>query len=185
MNMERVYRVFLIPILIVSVIYLSGCGYTAGSLLPGNLKSIYVDDFKNKIDISSEPSGEKGFRIYSPGVEADITQGIIDQFIFDGNLIIRNKEDANLILTGKVIDYYKEPLRYDRFDNVEEYRIIITVDMELYNTVEDKVFWEQTGFIGYDTYRLTGAFTTDEAEARDGAMNDLARKVVEKVVGAW
>jgi outer membrane lipopolysaccharide assembly protein LptE/RlpB len=172
-------------IIFASALFLSGCGYTTRALLPENLKTIYVDNFTNKIDPSSEPSDKYGYRIYRPGVENDITQAITDQFIADGHLRVVNKEDADLVLTGDIIDYYQQPLRYNKVDSVEEYRIVLTVNMRLEDAVSGKQMWEEKGFIGYDTYRLTGAFEKTEEDARSGAVSDLAAKVVEKVVEAW
>ncbi len=182
MNMKKEYR-FLSLVFI--VLYLLGCGYTTGSLLPSHLKTVYIETFKNMIDVSKEPSDKQGFMIYRPGVENDVTRKIIDQFIFDGNLRVVKKEDADLILRGGLKKYYKQPLRYDRFDNAEEYRIIVVVDIELFDAVGNKLMWKENDFIGYDTYRLAGAFASDEQEAREGAIEDLAEKTVEKVIEAW
>jgi hypothetical protein len=170
---------------IFALLYLAGCGYTTGSLLPDHLNTIYVENFKNELKVSSEPSGKHGFRLYRPGIENEVTNAVIDQFLFDGYLHVVKKEDADLILSGEVVDYYKEPLRYDHFDNVEEYRIIVTIDMQLIDVTQNKMIWAVNGFIGYRTYRLTGAFATDENEARVRAIKDLAQKVSEKVVEAW
>lgn len=173
-------------IVILTALIFAGCGYTTGSLLPSHLKTIYVEDFQNKIDISSEPSDKRGFRIYRAGIENEVTSKIIDQFIFDGHLrIVNNKDKADLILRGALLDYYKQPLRYDRFDNVEEYRIIVTVSLELEDVVKGEILWEENRFIGYDTYRLTGALAKSEDEARDDTIKDLAEKTVEKVIEGW
>lgn len=180
-----VKRYYIFSVFILMPLFLFGCGYTTGSLLPSHLKTIYVEDFKNKIDITNEPSDEGGFRIYRAGVETDITKEIIDQFIFDGHLRIVGKDDADLILSGELIDYYKQPLRYDKFDNVEEYRIIVTVNMVLRDTVEDRIMWKEDNFIGWDEYRLSGAFASSEDDARKAAIKDLADKIVEKVIEGW
>ncbi|MBL7068541.1 MAG: LptE family protein [Candidatus Omnitrophica bacterium] len=170
---------------LLSVLFIAGCGYTTGSLLPSHLKTIYVEDFKNKIDVSTEPSDKEGYRIYRAGLENEVTSKIIDLFIQDGHLQIVDDYQANLVLTGELLDYYKQPLRYDKFDNVEEYRIIVTVSMVLRDIVKDRIMWKEDEFIGYDTFRLTGGFASSEDEARAGAIKDLAEKVVEKVVEGW
>ncbi len=175
--------VFLICISVIPLI--AGCGYTTGAFLPTHLKTIYVEDFKNEIDISTEPSDKREYSIYRAGIETEVTSMIIDRFIYDGNLQIVDKEEADIILTGNLLDYYKQPLRYDKFDNVEEYRIILTVAMELKDIVKGESMWTENKFIGYDTYRLTGGFASTEEEARTGAIKDLAEKVVEKVVEGW
>lgn len=171
--------------LIIVALFFSGCGYTAGSLLPAYLRTIYVDSFQNKIDVSAEPSDKERYKIYRPGIENDITRAVIDRFIFDGHLRIVGKNDANLILTGELVDYYKQPLRYDRQENIEEYRIIVVVNLELKDLVKNRLTWKETNFVGYHTYRLTGPFATNEDSARAEAVKDLAQKVVEKVIEGW
>ena len=174
-----------LSIVLLLILCLSGCGYTTGSLLPTRLKTVYVENFANKIDVSNEPSDKRGYKIYRPQVDTDVTKAIIDQFIFDGHLQIVDKDGADLTLSGELIDYYKQPLRYDRLDNVEEYRIIITVNIELKDNTEEKFLRKEDGFIGYDTYRLTGAHASSEENARAGAIKDLAEKIVEKTIEGW
>jgi len=171
--------------IVIGALLTGGCGYTTASLLPEHLKTIHVMDFKNEIDISREPSDDKNYRIYRPGLETEVGQTIIDEFLFDGRLKVVEEDEADLILTGELVDYYKQPLRYDRYDNVEEYRIIVTVNMELEDTVKGVTRWKVDGFVGFDTYRLMGTYATDESEASIGAITDLAKKTVEKIVEAW
>ena len=83
----------------------SGCGYTTGSLLPSHLKTIYVDNFKNKIDIGKEVTEVSRYTLYRPGLENDVTSEIINRFAFDGNLKIESKKSADLILKGDLINY--------------------------------------------------------------------------------
>lgn len=176
-------RFFLIFLIVMFAV--SGCGYTTGSLLPDNLKTIHVKDFGNKIDISTEPSDKGSLRIYRPGTEVDVTKAFIDKFIFDGSLRIVDAEEADLLLTGELVDYYKQPLRYDKFDNVEEYRIIVSVDMVLKSMAKNSVMWKEKNFIGYESYRVTGPLASNEDDARNLAIQDLADKAVEKVVEGW
>lgn len=163
----------------------SGCGYTAGSLLPSDQKSIYVDNFKNGIDVGKETTEYSKYALYRPGVENDVTAAIVNRFTFDGNLQITGRKDANIVLTGILSDYRKEALRYDNADNVEEYRVKITVDMELTRPSDNKVLWREKAFTGESTYNTTGRFATSEQLARDEAIEDLARRVVERTVEGW
>ena len=164
---------------------MAGCGYTTGSLLPEHLESIYVENFTNKIDVSKESSDRRGYRIYRSGLESDITTNITDRFIFDGNLTIVDEEDADLILRGDLVNYAREPLRYDKFDNVEEYRLFVTVNMELEDVSAESIMWREAGFTGETTYRTGGALAKSEDTALDDAMTDLAKRVVEKTTEGW
>ncbi len=109
----------------------------------------------------------------------------MDRFVFDGNLKIANKENANLILMGDLIDYRQEALMYDRSDNVEEYRIRITVDMRLKDMAKDEILWRELGFAGESTYRTRGRLAVSEDTARQEAIEDLARRIVERTVENW
>lgn len=162
-----------------------GCGYSGRSLLPPNLKSIYVDNFKNTIAVGREVTEVKKYAIYRPGIENDITNAVIDRFTFDGNLKIARKDKADLTLEGTLTNYVKEALRYDNADNVEEYRVKVTVDMSLTEAPGGKIMWAEKGFSGEATYNTMGAYAASEDTARDEAIEDLARRIVERTVEGW
>ena len=163
----------------------SGCGYTTGSLLPSHLKTVYVDNFANKIDISTEPSDRYVYEMYRSGMESDITKTVIDRFIFDGNLSIVGLEEADLVLTGELTSYTREPLRYDASDNVEEYRALVSVNIKLKDTSTGKFMWKENGFTGESTYWITGPLTKSEDSAVQAAIQDLAERIVEKTTEGW
>ena len=97
-----------------------GCGYTARSVLPDNMRSIYVENFTNKITVTKEVSDSRIYYPYKPGMEVDITRKVIDRFIFDGNYQIKSDKNAYFILKGQLVDYRREPLRYDADETVLE-----------------------------------------------------------------
>lgn len=164
---------------------LTGCGYTTKSLLAPELKSIYVDNFANKINVNREQTDERMYTSYRPGLEVDITKAVIDRFIFDGNLKIANSKSGDLTLKGELVDFRKEALRYDANDNVEEYRILLVCDLELKATKTDKIVWTENGFSGEATYRTGGTLAVSENAAIRDATTDLARRIVERVVEGW
>ena len=174
-------------LLIVSaiIIFVSGCGYTTRSLLPTEFKSIHVDNFKNEIKITAEQSNERMYVGYRPGMEIELTRAVIDKFLMDGNLKIAAGPDANLLLYGTLIDFRREALRYDANDNVEEYRVKITVDIELVEAKTGKVVWTDNGFTGETTYRTGGALAKSESAGVKEAISDLARRIVERTIEAW
>ena len=175
--------------LLFALVFLSvatvGCGYSTGSLLPSRLKTIYVDNFKNRIDIGQEVTESSRYTLYRPGLENDVTNAVINRFVFDGNLKIAKKENADLMLKGDLVEYRQEALRYDAADNVEEYRIKIAVNIELVDMAANESSWEEVGYIGEKTYKTTGRFVVSEDVAREEAIEDLARRIVERTVENW
>jgi hypothetical protein len=169
----------------ISLFILSGCGYTTRSLLPSNIKSIRIDNFKNDIKITAEQSNVRMYRGYRPGMEVDITRAVISKFLLDGSLRVTNEANADIILTGNLIDFKRDALRYDANDNVEEYRIKLIVNMELTNVKTGVVMWRESGFAGETTYRTSGSLAASESTAVANAVEDLAIRIVDRTVEAW
>ena len=162
---------------------LGGCGYTTRSLITQYYQTIYVGSFVNKIDITSDTSVARKYKTYHPLLENDITRQVIDQFILDGNLRLAKEEEADLILRGELVDYRKDALRYTGEDNkqVEEYRISLVVNLKLYDAENLTLLWQVNNFIGDTTY-----FTEQsESSAINRAVDDLSRRIVDRVVDIW
>lgn len=170
---------------IVFFIGLYGCGYTTHSVLPEGVRTIHVDNFGNKIDVTAEVSNRRIYYAYRPGMENDITRAVINRFIFDGIYQIYGAKEARFLLKGELVDFIREPLRYDSNDNVTEYRLHIAVNMELYDLLEQKTVWREKNFAGESTYLMTGRFSATESSAAQEAIDDLAVRIVERTVENW
>jgi len=162
-----------------------GCGYTARSVLPANERTIYVENFINKITVTKEVSDNRIYYPYKPGMEVDITRMVIDWFIFDGNYQIKSDKNAYFILKGQLVNYRREPLRYDADNTVLEYRLSVVVDIELYRRENGDLVWRENNFAGESTYRTTGESRQTESAALRAATEDLARRMVERTVENW
>ena len=171
--------------LIFSLTFLGGCGYTTKSILAPGIKSICIDNFANGIDLSREITDKRADYSYRPGLETDITRGVIDRFLFNGRLDIKSRENADLVLTGKLTDFRQFPLSYDNEENVEEYRIEIFVEVELSDRRDGKLLWKESSFMGQTSYTVSGPHAKSEEEAIKLAVKDLAVRIVERTVEAW
>ena len=164
---------------------LAGCGYTTHSALPGNLRTVYVKPFINKIDITTEVTDRSRYKIYRPLLESQISNTIISAFQADGHLRVASPQRADAVLMGELLDFRRDALRYDRNNNVEEYRLSIVVNLELRDAHSGQVIWDEQSFIGDTTFFVTGALAEVEPPALDRAVKDLARRVVERTVEGW
>lgn len=178
---------FLSPLFIVSIFcfFISGCGYTASSLLPAELDSIHVDNFTNKIDPTREVSDKRASYSYRPGVENEITKAIIDRFILDRHLDVDTEENAALLLKGALVDFRQYPISYSDDYEVEEYRIEVYADVELYNNRTGELMWKKEYFRGKTDYDVTGSDSKTESQALDEATDDLAENIVERTIESW
>ncbi|MCR4338139.1 MAG: LPS assembly lipoprotein LptE [Candidatus Omnitrophica bacterium] len=166
-------------VLVLSV-FLTGCGYGTGSVLPRHMK-IHIQNFANQIDYSSANQRS----VYLPLLEVDVKNAIVDRFLFDGHLRVAEEEEADLILKGELVGYDRTALRFTDNDDIEEYRVQVIVNIKMFNAERQEVAWEESGFVGEATYFLTGPNATSESAAVKEAIVDLARRVVERTVEDW
>ena len=168
-------NILLFCILQIVLYSLTGCGYTAGSLLPERIKTIAIPIFKNSISPDSLAYQ------YHPGLEADITRQTIDRFLFDGTLKVIEDKDADLVLRGELIDYIKDPLRYAHDSKtVTEYRLSLVVNASCYDRAEGDFMWKQK-IIGKWNYFTSAS----EQAALALAINDLAKNIVDRTIKDW
>jgi hypothetical protein len=163
----------------------SGCGYTTRSMISDKYRTIYITPFINKIDITDQTYSANKYRIYRPTLESDVTKVVVNKYIFDGNLKPVKEDKADLILKGELTDFRKDPMRYDSNTDVSEYRVNIVVNISLWDRAENRVVWEENGFTGYYSYFTMGPQQTSESSAIDQALDDLARRIVERTVEQW
>ena len=168
---------------------LAGCGYAPHSTTYRKSTKIYIKPFENKVDlnINTEYSDRNPYRLYRAGMETKITDAVINRFLVDGYLkVVSQQDDADLILSGALINFDKQPLRYDqRSENVDEYRANIVVDMSLENVSQKKAVWSEKGFVGFFEYNQSGTGAVAEDTAITNAIADLAKRVVERTVEDW
>ncbi len=179
----------LLSVIIAAAVSFGGCGYSVRSLAYDKSTKIYVRPFENKIDlnIAEEYSDRNPYRLYRPGMETKITDAVINRFLLDGYLkVVSGEAQADLVLKGELSNYEKQPLRYNEAtQDVEEYRANIVVNMTLTDLRNEKTVWAENGFVGYTEFALVGPKAISEDAAINDAVEDLARRVVERTVEDW
>jgi hypothetical protein len=163
------------------VISLSSCGYTTGSLLPPQYRTLYVEPFANKVDFVSENVRT----LYVPLMETKVRNAIIDRFQLDGHLRLNNSSKSDLVLQGQLIGFERDDLRVDVNQNVQEYRLRIIVSLVMLDNTTGQVFWKEPSLIGESTYFTTGPQAKSETQALNDTLTDLSRRVVERTIENW
>ena len=166
---------------VLAALTFTGCGYSVRSANLGSIRTIHIAPFKNKILYGTETTRN----IYIPLLEVKLTNSVTDRFLFDGGLRIADKDKADLVLQGELINFQRDALRYTENNDVEEYRITITISMALWDNAKQKPRWSESSFSGDTTYFTTGALAKSESVAIEDALKDIARRVVERTIEDW
>jgi len=170
---------------IVSSVMFTGCGYTTKNMLGDDITSIHVANVKNGIITTREISDRRNSYSYRPGIENEVTTQVINQFIFDRSLEVEPADRAVLLLKGTLVDFRQSPLSYSDDYDVEEFRMEVYVDFELYDNRTGKLMWKENHFMGECEYAVVGPNAKSDDAAQKEAIKDIARRIVERVVETW
>lgn len=166
---------FLIGLVLLNI---TGCGYTTKTILPKNIKTIYVETVKNKIPI-------REMYAYQPGLEMNITNAVIRRFQIDGNLEIVAEDEADAILKTDLIAYEQEGVRFNLLEDVEEYRLYIVVAFKLVDAKTGDLILKEDNFSGDEDYFVSDIRSIAREAASIGAVNSLAINIVDRIVEDW
>ena len=153
--------------------FLAGCAnYQLGTTLPPHLRSVYVETFKNA---SKEPQ-----------IETTITSQTIREFQRDGQLKIKDADEADIILTGIITDYELNPVRSNRNNPKAtlEYKAVIKVRISAVERISGKKVTTQT-VTGSKNFEVRGDLMTARRSVLPDLSRELGRKVVDAVISAW
>jgi hypothetical protein len=146
------------------------CGYKAGSLLPGHIKKIYIPTFENETT--------------RYGIEQDLTARVTEAFTNDNRLSVVSEGEADAMLRGVIVGYQKGALTFDRAQTVDEFKIELTVSVELEDLRDGKVLWKEEELRAWESY-TAGEDEGGEEEALEAAILTLAGDMVSRTLEGW
>jgi outer membrane lipopolysaccharide assembly protein LptE/RlpB len=171
-NLVNKIKPFLYLSLLFSLVLSGGCGYTTRAYnLPPRIKTVYVDTFANQSD--------------QPNIENELRIRLSSEFQDEGHMNITSKNKADAVLTGKVISYSRQAVRFLNDETIQEYRLTISVDFEFADAQTGEVIVSAENFSGDTSYFITGANSKSESTARTDAINELSRRILNKIVTLW
>ncbi|MEW6481916.1 MAG: LptE family protein [bacterium] len=102
------------------------------------------------------------------GLSEKLNMAMVDEIMKDGNFKIEDREKAELILSGRIVDYKKTPLAWTEKKEIIEFRIRMDIEFE--------VFYRNNSIL---KKRLTEAiiYSEDEEKERGGLLNRISRSI--------
>ena len=156
--------------IIVLFAIISGCGYTTKSLISRKINSIYIPIFGNST--------------FRSGLEFDLTTALKDEIMSKTKLRIATKDNADIILSGKIIRVDEGVHSSNAQDNIVESTVTITVEIRIYE--------RRTGrgmAIESPTITNTAEFIVSRGEnvntATQESLEGLAKKIVYQLEEKW
>lgn len=148
-------------------------GYRLGSMLPDDIKSVYVPSFLNE---TSEPL-----------IEIDCQRAVIEALQLDGSLKVADESTADSIARVRITDYTLDPVVYDttRRSDVRQYRIRLTASLVMTRRADDTVIVQRPKVRGEGVFDVAGDLSSSKLVGLPVAAKDLARNIVQQMVEAW
>jgi hypothetical protein len=164
----------------------SGCGYALagrGSSLPASIKTIGIPMFTNRTTVFN--------------LETTLTQKVRVEFIGRGKYeILPTASNVDGLLTGEVTAVSIVPSAFNQAQLASRYAITMTARVELRNTRDDMVLWENPALVFREEYDATGtqtsqgaidptAFFGQNTNALDRMSTEFARSIVSAILEAF
>lgn len=153
------------------------CGYSlVGSgrgTLPEGVKSVYVDAFVNDTA--------------KVGLEQRLTEAVLRELSARSRLKPTNdRAAADAILSGKLVSYQVDPVRFDNAGRALEYQISVTAKITLVERSTEKSLFEDPAFQFRQPYVVPGATTGGSGyfDVETAAVETLARPFARSLVTA-
>lgn len=147
---------------------ISGCGYTTKSLISRKINSIYIPIFKNDT--------------FRRGLEFGLTNAVKNEIMSNTKLRIAHKDNADIILTGKIIRVSEGVHSSNAQDNIVESSISITAEIRIYERRTERT-------IAGATLTNTAEFIVSRGENINTAIQEslagLAEKIISQLEEKW
>ncbi len=110
---------------------------------------------------------------------------MVNQLNTDGTLRVVAENEADVVLTVRIVNYQRKPIRYTGVTRPDEYRITITVRATLRDTRVAADLWKDVRLSGSTEFVVGAGLPASERRARPEALDDLAHDIVEQIVEGW
>jgi hypothetical protein len=167
---NRLFVFFFISVLTIISCY----HYTFNPNLPSNIEKITIPIFNNET--------------LQYGIESTITQDVIDEFISDGTLDVVEKEKSDAILWGTIRKYRIDPVGFDKNEVVDEYRLLIEIEVKLEDATSKEILWEETDIKESTSFfpnRYESGLNNSETEAFNEVSQYLSLDIMRLTVEGW
>jgi hypothetical protein len=125
-------------------------------------------------------------RTAEPNLELRVTEMIINNLVADNTLKGVDESQADALLDGTIVQFRNLPFSFDRELNAQEYQVIITVNVTLFNRRLNEPIWENVTIKGDGSYFIdvpTPGLALDDAIAE--SIFEITERILNLTVQDW
>jgi len=153
---------------LVCLLTVTGCGvYSFSAAGKPAFESVNVSPFEN--------------RTIEYQMADRLTDAVVDAFINDNNIQVRELSQAEAVLQGEVVSYRRDPYTYDREDIVSEYAVKVSIHVKVLRANSEEIIWEED-FYAEGIYN---ANTESEEDGQNRAITLLTADILDRTTKNW
>lgn len=167
-------RLAALSIALLALLPAPGCvSYRLGSMLPPDLKTVYMPTCINKTT--------------EPFIEQDVTRAILSQIQMDGSLRLASAETADSVLEVTLTRFWLDPISYESGSSstVNQYRMNISAAYVLRRRSDNAVIDDYPAVIGTYDFEFAGDMTSSKNIALRPTAEDLGLRIINRIVQYW
>ncbi len=155
-------------ILFICASILFSCSHEPKTVLPIDLRRIYISMFANDTDQSDLP--------------AAVTTAVFNEFALDGRLIpVTVKNGADAILAAKILTYQLQPLSYTDSGDIDLTYMKIKIKFVVQDSRDGSILHNTEIEDSINFYRKTMPIET-EMDAKKRLIDRIAKSLVKKII---
>jgi hypothetical protein len=157
------------------LLFTTSCfNYSFTGSLPSHIQKVAIPLFENNTSFS--------------GVNQDLTNQVVDQFISDNSLQVTSESEADIVISGTIGSIIQRPAilssgQGQQGETVESYQMVVNVRVKCEDIKNNKVLWEKTLSQFGD---LAGGGSIDEQNsAIEEAIDKITQDILNNTLGFW
>jgi len=156
------------------IVLLAGCGYhlrgTSALYEKHKIKYLAIPVFANKT--------------FEPHIERMVTDALIEEMKYSGDIIITSRNSADAELTGSIKSFSSSIVSTLRGDMAYEYRITFVISAVLTDLKSGKVIWRDDNIVAEQIFKAGSTPLLHEGSKREAVKNAAyaaAREIYHRV----
>jgi len=150
----------------------AGCSYySVSGSLPGHIKTAAVPLFENETT--------------EPAIVEEVTEAVVNAIISNGTMKVVGEFQADAVVNGTIVDVIDEADEYTRDEKAKKFKIRIIAHVKFFDRVKNRVLWEEERLEGWDRYDADGTGEVTREQAKEKALEMLAKEIIDRTVAGW
>lgn len=152
-----------------------------GLLILGTGCGVYSFSASGKKPFSSVSISQFDNRTIEYQLADRLTDAVMNAFISDGSIPVREASKAEAVMTGTVTEYRRDAYTYDKQDNVSEYAANVKIHVKVVKANTEEVIWEED-FFAQGVYNPS---TETEEDGQNKAIAILKSNILDRTTKSW